>query len=115
MGTVALYRCALFRNGFRIYGCVADTTTTRAVRRAHQRISAKSAGKYRHCVAVLPVHEVLNALDTRVATKRCAVDRRGCHLPDQEDTPLKEGNRIAKIRSPRRERIGRGFDAHPST
>src|SRR5262249_49142295 len=66
----------------------------------------KKRGKCRHCVAVLPVHEVLNALDIRVATKRCVVERRACHLSDQEDTPLKEGNRIAKIRSPRHERIG---------
>src|SRR5262249_3295239 len=103
-----------FATVFRIYGCVADSTTARAVGRAHQRISGKSAGKCRHCVAVLPAHEVLNALDIRVATKRCAVERGGCHLSDQEDTPLKEGNRIAKIRSPRHERIGRRFDAHSS-
>src|SRR5262249_37444787 len=74
--------------------------------------SCKAAGQSRYYVAVPPAHGFLKALDIRVAIKRCAVERRGCHLSDQEDTSLEGATGSRQIRSPRHERIRRGRDGH---
>src|SRR6266542_1001042 len=95
MGTVALYRCALFRNGFWTYGFVADSRTACAFGVRISEYPEKAPAKSRHCVAVPSAHGVLKALDIRVALKRCAVERRGCHLSRPGGYAAQGGNRIA--------------------